>query len=318
MEDLKKFGAFGLAFEYDVVPTPVWSELQLPSLAANCLLSQFGGESLAIGNVSLKYNKRTGSVLRGSRRALRSGLILPKQTHTTANLIRPNLKCWVDNKGRKLYSQLTIFKFMISSKRDYEFYLKADQMALTNAEKFPFYDKYLFPFKLNYDIWMYQRLLRKLEYYTNCRRSIFWKPIRVYLRWSFTRLSQRLGFVIHPNVFGPGLSIAYPWGIIINSRARIGENCRLHNFVHVAQNGPDGDAVPQIGNNVFIGPGAVIVGKIKIADNIAIGANSFVNKSFLEEGITIAGAPARKISDKGSSHVRSTEILRTKIADDPH
>lgn len=31
MVDLKKSGAFGLAFEYDVVYIPVWSELQLPS-----------------------------------------------------------------------------------------------------------------------------------------------------------------------------------------------------------------------------------------------------------------------------------------------
>ena len=44
-----------------------------------------------------------------------------------------------------------------------------------------------------------------------------------------------------------------------------------------------------------IGVGAVIIGNIEIADNIIIGANAVVNKSFKEEGITIAGVPARKI-----------------------
>lgn len=86
--------------------------------------------------------------------------------------------------------------------------------------------------------------------------------------------------------------------------------------MHIATSTHNESLVPHIGNNVFIGPGAVIVGDIKIADNIAIGANSFVNKSFLEEGITIARVPARKVSDKGfdSCYRRSTEILRIQIA----
>jgi uncharacterized repeat protein (TIGR01451 family) len=58
MEDLKRSGASGLAFEYDVVHTPVWAELEPPSPAANWLLKQIGGESLALGNVSWKYDKK--------------------------------------------------------------------------------------------------------------------------------------------------------------------------------------------------------------------------------------------------------------------
>jgi serine O-acetyltransferase len=69
---------------------------------------------------------------------------------------------------------------------------------------------------------------------------------------------------------------------------------------------------PKIGNNVFIGPGAVIVGPIEIADGIAIGANSYVDRSFTEPDITIAGVPARKVSNKGQkkAYIRATEILR--------
>jgi hypothetical protein len=52
IEELTKSGAFGLAFEYDVVNTPVWSELEPPSPAAHWLLGQLGGRTLAIGNVS--------------------------------------------------------------------------------------------------------------------------------------------------------------------------------------------------------------------------------------------------------------------------
>lgn len=56
---------------------------------------------------------------------------------------------------------------------------------------------------------------------------------------------------------------------------------------------------PTIGDNVYIGPGAKIYGKIKISDNIVIGANAVVGRSFEEPNICIAGAPAHKISDKG-------------------
>ena len=75
-----------------------------------------------------------------------------------------------------------------------------------------------------------------------------------------------------------------------------------------------GNQAPTIGNNVFIGPEAKVYGKIIIADDIAIGANSVVNKSFLEPGIGIAGAPAVKINEKGSKGIvtRATDKLKRK------
>lgn len=41
-----------------------------------------------------------------------------------------------------------------------------------------------------------------------------------------------------------------------------------------------------------------------LADECAIGANAVVNKDFLERGTTIAGIPAKKISDKGNPWIR--------------
>lgn len=81
--------------------------------------------------------------------------------------------------------------------------------------------------------------------------------------------------------------------IIINNNAIIGDNVQFHgnNCVGEKSNG----GAPKIGKNVDIGFGAVIIGDIEIADNIVIGANSLVNKSFLEEGVIIAGCPAKII-----------------------
>ena len=108
------------------------------------------------------------------------------------------------------------------------------------------------------------------------------------------RLSYKLGFSIPENTFGPGLSIAHYGSIIVNPHARIGCNCRIHSGVNVGAGRNEAD-VPNIGNNVYIGPGAKIFGNITIGDNTKIGANAVVNKSFSGGG-TLVGVPAHKVN----------------------
>ena len=87
--------------------------------------------------------------------------------------------------------------------------------------------------------------------------------------------------------------------ILVNGNSKIGENCVLHINTGLVAGGRT-DEAPTLGNNVIVGIGAVLLGGIKIADNVAIGANSVVNKDVLEEGIAVAGVPAKKISNNGS------------------
>lgn len=157
-------------------------------------------------------------------------------------------------------------------------------------------------------------MLRKLEYIHNCKKSLFYRLYYIALRWRFESLSERLGFSIPINVFGPGLAIAHYGTIVVNGAARVGCNCRINACVNIGTKAGFDDKAPILGNNICIGPGAKIFGPIEIADDIAIGANSVVNKSFKEKGITIAGVPARKVSCKGSKslHSRATEIIRDK------
>lgn len=56
----------------------------------------------------------------------------------------------------------------------------------------------------------------------------------------------------------------------------------------------------EIGDNVFIGAGACIIGAVTIADDVAIGANAVVVKSITEPGTTWGGCPAKKISNHDS------------------
>ncbi len=181
---------------------------------------------------------------------------------------------------------------MIKSKKDYKEYLKEDGAGFTRSLKDILFN----------DIRKFKKILRKLEYYNNCKNGYLNKLIIMYLRYQFMKKSRMLGFSIPINVFKPGLSIAHRGTIVVHPNAKVGANCRIHVCVVIGATGGSSKA-PIIGDNVYIGTGAKIIGDIKIADNIAIGANSLVNKSFYEEGITIAGNPAKKISNKGSFKV---------------
>ena len=48
-----------------------------------------------------------------------------------------------------------------------------------------------------------------------------------------------------------------------------------------------------------VGVGAIIIGKVQIADDCVIGAGAVVTKSFLKPGTVIAGVPAKEIANKG-------------------
>lgn len=126
------------------------------------------------------------------------------------------------------------------------------------------------------------------------------KAYRRYMMYRLHRQSCLLGFTIPLNVCGPGLAIVHRGTIVISAAARLGANCRIHAGVNIGKQAGTAHGAPQIGNNVYIGPGAKVFGGITIADNVAIGANAVVNKSIIESGITVAGVPAKKVSDRGS------------------
>ena len=181
---------------------------------------------------------------------------------------------------------------MIESKADLKRYLEQDRIALYKTRKKP---------RIAGDeIWQYEILLRKTEYYLNCKKSFFGKAVGIWLHYRLRKKGRKLcGFHIPPNAFEEGLSIAH-WGpIVVHPSAKIGKNCRIHQCVSIGATNGRNEAA-HIGDNCFIGPCTSIIGDIKIGNDIAIGANSVVTKSFEDNGITIAGNPAKKISDNNS------------------
>ena len=181
---------------------------------------------------------------------------------------------------------------MIQSKADLKRYLEQDRIALRKTKKRPSI--------AGDEIWRYEILLRKTEYFLNCKKNPFGKAVALWYHYRLRKMGRKLcGYHIPPNAFEEGLSIAH-WGpIVVHPSARIGKNCRIHQCVTIgATNGQTQAA--RIGDNVFIGPCSSIIGDITIGSDIAIGANTVVTKSFTDDGITIAGTPAKKISDNNS------------------
>lgn len=176
---------------------------------------------------------------------------------------------------------------MINTEQEYFYYLECDRVAngRPHATTKFFSD----------EVWRFIRTLRRVEFFLNVKLknnpSLLNKLAYLLLIRQFRRLSLKLNFTIPANVFGPGLYIAHAGAIIVNKGAKVGANCALNNFVVIGTAAGKETDAPLIGNNVYIGPGAKIFGKIQIADGVAIGANAVVNKDILEENVMVAGVP---------------------------
>ncbi len=84
-------------------------------------------------------------------------------------------------------------------------------------------------------------------------------------------------------------------GVVINGN--IGDNCIFHGNNTIGNKGQGNDSLrPELGNNIDIGVGAVIIGSLIIADGCIIGAGAVVTKSFEQNNSIIVGVPGKKIN----------------------
>ncbi len=99
---------------------------------------------------------------------------------------------------------------------------------------------------------------------------------------------------------GHSFYIGHFGGIILNPRTVIGYNCNLSQGVTIGVSGQgESRGVPKLGNNVYVGANAVIVGKIFVGDHVLIGACSLVNTNVAANSVML-GVPAVQVSDKSS------------------
>lgn len=119
------------------------------------------------------------------------------------------------------------------------------------------------------------------------------------------RLNAAVGHVVigRGAELGPGLVILHSFGIVINTNVRAGRNLVLEHGVTI---GAEKGRSPEIGDNVFVGAGAKIIGPVRVGCDVKIGANAVVTRD-LPDGATAVGIPARVIKIYGTRVARARD-----------
>jgi len=91
--------------------------------------------------------------------------------------------------------------------------------------------------------------------------------------------------------FGPGFVLIHSLGVVINGAVRGGSNVKIEHQVTI---GAEQRKSPMIGNDVFIGAGAKIIGSVAIGDGARIGANAVVVHE-VPPHTTVVGIPAKVV-----------------------
>jgi serine O-acetyltransferase len=93
---------------------------------------------------------------------------------------------------------------------------------------------------------------------------------------------------------GGGLYIGHIGGVHINPLAVIGKNCDIAHRVTIGASAMGRKGAPVLGDEVYIGTGATLVGRIKVGSGAKIAANTLVMTN-IPEGATVMGVPGRII-----------------------
>lgn len=113
----------------------------------------------------------------------------------------------------------------------------------------------------------------------------------------------KYGFQIYPETqIGAGLYLGHWGNLVINPKAKIGKNCNIAQGVTIAQaNRGRNEGVPEIGDEVWIGPNAVIVGNIKIGNNVLIAPNAYVNFNIPSNALVVGNPATFTINENATS-----------------
>ena len=115
-------------------------------------------------------------------------------------------------------------------------------------------------------------------------RFLFWlrrhtETKSLFSRYKLYRYSRKYGLEFSPNTrIGDGLYLGHPYNITVGDGVVIGRNVNIHKGATIGvENRGSRAGAPTIGNNVYIGINASIIGKIYIGDDVLIAPGAFIN-----------------------------------------
>lgn len=107
-------------------------------------------------------------------------------------------------------------------------------------------------------------------------------------------MMEKYGLEIYPQTeIGSGLYLVHAFNITISPDAILGRNVNLHKGVTIGREnrGPRMGA-PKVGDCVWIGANATLVGQITIGSDVLVASNSFVNTDVPSHSVVV-GSPCR-------------------------
>jgi serine O-acetyltransferase len=125
--------------------------------------------------------------------------------------------------------------------------------------------------------------------------------LRLLARMLATFARWATGVEIHPGAHvGRRFFIDHGTGVVIGETAEIGDDCVLFHNVTLGGTGKhEGKRHPTLGDRVFVGTGAILLGPIRVGDDVRIGANAFVHMRDVPPNTTVVGVPARIVKQDG-------------------
>ena len=178
---------------------------------------------------------------------------------------------------------------MKNSKKEIKRVIKFEETLILDSYKQginPIKGKLIFLLTRNYRLYQI-RLMKALRFYKYYEKlNLGWLVLKkLYYYRVYAKYSLKLNCQINIDDLGEGFHFNHS-NIVINKEAKIGKNL---NCVGNNCNGGTGKGAPTIGNNVFLGYGAMIIGNVTIADDVIIGAGAIVTKDILEKGSKVVG-----------------------------
>lgn len=179
--------------------------------------------------------------------------------------------------------------------REYRYLVYSDLYRVTGQIKFKtLLLNVLLGESFKYIFWM--RTCKFMRSVTLLKYSLY--PLAL---WMLNHYRYKFGIVVSPLTdIGPGFYIGHFGGIVVYPLCKIGRNCNLSQGVTLGKaNRGKNAGYPVIGDNVYVGPGAKVIGAVKVGSHVAIGANCVVTSDVPDHAVVV-GIPGRVISCDGS------------------
>ena len=174
-------------------------------------------------------------------------------------------------------------------------------MLKNRCSKFSWYNDYICMTSDKGIVWkhfikdfIFQHRVRYIVYFRVSQNTKN-RFIHLFCEYKLYRLCRKYGIEIKTNTkIGPGFVMIHPYNITISPEAVLGENVHILKGATVGVSWGKKPGAPQIGNCVYIGINATLLGGIQVGDEVLVAPNTLVNQDIPSHSIVI-GNPCKII-----------------------